>query len=62
MIFDNIKNSGMYIGVNKAFEKAFDFIVKATDENSNGDTTCQHDYKSEITKIITDSNFPKEYL
>ena len=33
MIFDNIKNSGMYIGVNKAFEKAFDFIVKATDEN-----------------------------
>ena len=33
MIFDNIKNCKMYYGVNPKFEKAFDFIKKAMDEN-----------------------------
>lgn len=33
MIFDNIKNCEKYFGVNKRFEKAFDFIKKAVEEN-----------------------------
>ncbi len=33
MIFDNIKNCKMYYGVNSKFEKAFEFIQKAVDEN-----------------------------
>ena len=33
MIFDNIKNCKMYCSVNENFEKAFDFIQKATKEN-----------------------------
>ena len=33
MIFDNIKNCKLYYGVNDGFEKAFDFIKKAVEEN-----------------------------
>lgn len=33
MIFDNMKNCKMYYGVNERFEKAFEFIKKAIDEN-----------------------------
>ncbi len=33
MIFDNIKNCEMYYGVNSKFEKAFEFIKKAIEEN-----------------------------
>lgn len=33
MIFDNIRNCKMYYGVNERFEKAFDFIKKAVEEN-----------------------------
>ncbi len=33
MIFDNIKNCELYYGINKRFEKAFDFIKKACEEN-----------------------------
>ena len=33
MIFDNIRNSKLYYGVNPKFEKAFDFIEKAVKEN-----------------------------
>ena len=33
MIFDNIKNCKMYFSVNENFEKAFEFIQKATKEN-----------------------------
>lgn len=33
MIFDNIKNCKMYYGVNPKFEKAFEFIKKAVEEN-----------------------------
>lgn len=32
MIFDNLKNSKMYYGVNEDFEKAFKFIEKAATE------------------------------
>ncbi len=34
MIFDNIKNAEMYYGVNPKFEKAFDFIKKVVQENT----------------------------
>ncbi len=33
MIFDNMKNCKLYYGVHKNFNKAFDFIKKATAEN-----------------------------
>lgn len=33
MIFDNIKNYRMYCAVNQKFEKAFEFIKKAVEEN-----------------------------
>ena len=33
MVFDNIRNCKMYYGVNERFEKAFDFIKKAVEEN-----------------------------
>lgn len=33
MIFDNIKNCKMYYEVNSGFEKAFEFIKKATEED-----------------------------
>ena len=33
MVFDSIKNCELYYGVHKNFEKAFDFIKKATAEN-----------------------------
>ena len=33
MIFDNIKNRKMYSGINPKFEKAFEFIKKAIEEN-----------------------------
>lgn len=33
MILDNLKNSTMYYGLNSKFEKAFNFIKKAVDEN-----------------------------
>lgn len=33
MIFDNLKNCENYYGINKNFEKAFDFIKKAVSEN-----------------------------
>ena len=33
MIFDNIRNCKLYYGANEKFEKAFEFIKKATDEN-----------------------------
>lgn len=32
MIVDNLKNCGLYCGVNKKFQKAFDFLKKATEE------------------------------
>ena len=34
MIFDNIKNCKMYYGVNPKFEKAFEFIKKVIEENT----------------------------
>jgi beta-galactosidase beta subunit len=33
MIIDNTKNSTLYLGANKRFEKAFAFIEKAVKEN-----------------------------
>lgn len=33
MIFDSLKNSELYYGVNKNFKEAFEFIKKATEEN-----------------------------
>ena len=33
MIIDNLKNCELYFGVNKNFEKAFEFIKKACNEN-----------------------------
>ena len=33
MIFDNLKNKELYFGVNAKFEKAFEFIHKAIEEN-----------------------------
>ncbi len=33
MVFDSIKNCATYYGMHKSFEKAFDFVKKAVDEN-----------------------------
>ncbi len=33
MIFDTVENCGMYYGLHENFEKAFDFIKKAENEN-----------------------------
>ena len=33
MVFDNVKNCSLYYGLHKNFKKAFDFIIKAVEDN-----------------------------
>ena len=53
MIFDTLENCGFYYGLNKNFEKAFDFIKKAEEENL---PAGRYDIDEDVYGIVQEYN------
>ena len=61
MIYDNIKNIGLYKGISAALDVALDYIASAKMPMENGTTLLEHGVKAIVSSYVTKEVNPKGY-
>ncbi len=61
MIYDNIKNIGLYKGLSAALDVALDYIAAAKLPLENGTTLLEHGVKAIVSSYVTKEVNPKGY-
>ena len=61
MIYDNIKNIGLYKGISAALDVALDYIAAAKLPLENGTTLLEHGVKAIVSSYVTKEVNPKGY-
>ena len=61
MIYDNIKNIGLYKGLSAALDVALDYIASAKMPMENGTTLLEHGVKAIVSSYVTKEVNPKGY-
>lgn len=61
MIYDHIKNIGLYKGLSVALDTALDFIAGAKLPMENGTTMLEHGVKAIVSEYVTKEENPKGY-
>ena len=61
MIYDNIKNIGLYKGISAALDVALDYIASAKMPLENGTTLLEHGVKAVVSSYVTKEVNPKGY-
>ena len=61
MIYDNIKNIGLYKGLSAALDIALDYIAAAEMPQENGTTLLEHGVKAIVSSYVTKEVNPKGY-
>ena len=61
MIYDHIKNIGLYKGLSPALDTALDFIAAARLPMDNGTTLLPHGVKAIVSEYTTKEHNPKGY-
>ena len=61
MIYDNIKNIGLYKGLSAALDVALDYIAAAKMPLENGTTLLEHGVKAIVSSYVTKEVNPKGY-
>ena len=61
MIYDNIKNIGLYKGISAALDVALDYIAAAKMPLEDGTTLLEHGVKAIVSSYVTKEVNPKGY-
>ena len=61
MIYDNIKNIGLYKGLSSALDVALDYIAAAKMPLEDGTTLLEHGVKAVVSSYVTKGGNPKGY-
>ena len=61
MIYDHIKNIGLYKGLSAALDVALDYIASAKMPLENGTTMLEHGVKAVVSEYVTKEVNPKGY-
>ena len=61
MIYDNIKNIGLYKGISAALDVALDYIAAAKMPLEDGTTMLEHGVKAVVSSYVTKEVNPKGY-
>ena len=61
MIYDHIKNIGLYKGISAALDVALDYIAAAKMPLENGSTLLEHGVKAIVSSYLTKEVNPKGY-